>query len=126
MPSSRGFIPALRRHLPELRDPLAEEPETRRYRLFEAVTRLLAFLARETPVVLILDDLQWADASTALLLGHLLQRPRADAAARGRHVPRAAATAPRSCPTLLAPLAPRARLRADLARRASTPTRPRR
>ena len=41
--------------------------------MFEAVTRLLAFLARERPTVLILDDLQWADASTALLLGHLLR-----------------------------------------------------
>ena len=59
--------------MPELREPLAEEPETRRYRLFEGVTRLLAFVARERPVVLILDDLQWADTSTALLLGHLLQ-----------------------------------------------------
>ena len=47
--------------------------ETRRYRLFEAVTRVLAFVARERPMVLILDDLQWADTSTALLLAHLLQ-----------------------------------------------------
>ena len=59
--------------MPELREPLAEEPETRRYRLFEGVTRLLAFAARERPVVLILDDLHWADTSTTLLLGHLLQ-----------------------------------------------------
>ena len=34
---------------------------------------MLAFAARERPVVLILDDLQWADTSTTLLLGHLLQ-----------------------------------------------------
>ena len=67
------LVPALRRHLPTARDPIAEDPETRRYRMFEAVTRLLAFLARERPTVLILDDLQWADTSTALLLGHLLR-----------------------------------------------------
>ena len=34
---------------------------------------MLAFAARERPVVLILDDLHWADTSTTLLLGHLLQ-----------------------------------------------------
>ena len=67
------LVPALRRHLPAARDPIAEDPDTRRYRMFEAVTRLLAFLAQERPVVLLLDDLQWADTSTALLLGHLLR-----------------------------------------------------
>lgn len=68
------FIPALRRHAPE-RAPIEDEPEVDRYRLFAAVTRLLAFVAREHPVVLILDDVQWADASTVLLLAHMLQDP---------------------------------------------------
>jgi hypothetical protein len=67
------FVPGLRRHVPELRETLVEEPEMRRYRLFEGVTRTLAFAARERPVVLLLDDLHWADASTTLLLGHILQ-----------------------------------------------------
>jgi hypothetical protein len=67
------FVPALRKHVPEHRESLAEDPETRRYRLFEGVARMLAFAARERPVVMIVDDLHWADASTALLLGHLLQ-----------------------------------------------------
>ena len=67
------FVPGLRKHVPELKETLAEEPEMRRYRLFEGVTRLLAFAARERPVVLLLDDLHWADASTTLLLGHMLQ-----------------------------------------------------
>jgi len=39
------------------------------------VLLLLGFVARERPVVLILDDLQWADASTVLLLSHMLQDP---------------------------------------------------
>ena len=73
------LVPALRRHLPELRDPIAEDPDTRRYRLFEAVTRLLAAAARDTPTVLILDDLQWADTSTTLLLGAPPARRRATA-----------------------------------------------
>lgn len=68
------FIPGLRRSPATLADPLAVELEARRYRLFEAVTRLLAFIADEHPVVLVLDDLHWADASTALLLRHVLQQ----------------------------------------------------
>src|SRR4051794_36563419 len=67
------LVPALRRHLPELREPIAEDGETRRYRLFEAVTRVMARVAAESPTVLILDDLHWADTSTALLVGHMLQ-----------------------------------------------------
>jgi tetratricopeptide (TPR) repeat protein len=68
------FIPGLRRRAPTLVEPLAVEPEARRYRLFEAVTRVLAFIAAERPVVLILDDLHWADTSTALLLRHTVQQ----------------------------------------------------
>ncbi len=67
------FIPALRAQVPEARESLAEDADTRRYRLFEGVTRMLAFAARERPVVLLLDDLHWADASTTRLLGHLLR-----------------------------------------------------
>ena len=67
------FIPGLRRSTATLAAPLAAEPEARRYRLFEAVTRLLTYVAEESPVVLILDDLHWADASTALLLRHVVQ-----------------------------------------------------
>ncbi|MEA2151380.1 MAG: eukaryotic-like serine/threonine-protein kinase [Solirubrobacteraceae bacterium] len=68
------FIPGLRRDVPTLVEPLAVEPEARRYRLFEAVARVLAFIAAERPVVLILDDLHWADTSTALLLRHVVQQ----------------------------------------------------
>jgi tetratricopeptide (TPR) repeat protein len=68
------FIPSLRRSVPTLLEPLAVEPDARRYRLFEAVTRVLEFIAAERPVVLILDDLHWADSSTALLLRHVVQQ----------------------------------------------------
>ena len=47
------FVPGLRRHVPaRARAARPRSPETRRYRLFEAVTRVLAFAARERPVVL--------------------------------------------------------------------------
>ena len=101
------FVPGLRRHVPELREPLAEEPETRRYRLFEGVTRMLAFAARERPVVLLLDDLHWADAST-----HAAARP---PARRTRRRCGCSCSAPRARfeGELLSRAAPPAVLRAD-------------
>lgn len=50
-----------------------EDAELRRWRLFEGVARLLAGAAAERPLVLIVDDLQWADTGTLQLLGHVLQ-----------------------------------------------------
>jgi DNA-binding SARP family transcriptional activator len=47
--------------------------ESGRYRLFAAVAALLGDLADEAPVLLLLDDLHWADQSTAALLRHVLE-----------------------------------------------------
>jgi len=47
-----------------------------RYRLFEAVTSLLCAASQRSPLLLILDDLHWADKATLLLLRHLLRHPR--------------------------------------------------
>jgi tetratricopeptide (TPR) repeat protein len=65
------LIPELRRRAPELPPPLDGEPETERYRLFEAVVGLLTEISTSAPVLLVLDDLQWADRPTLLLLRHL-------------------------------------------------------
>jgi DNA-binding SARP family transcriptional activator len=53
--------------------PAEAAPEGRRYRLFEAVTGLLDELSAETPVLVLLDDLHWADQATAALLRYLLE-----------------------------------------------------
>jgi tetratricopeptide (TPR) repeat protein len=45
-----------------------------RARLFGAVTELVATAAKERPLLLVLDDLQWADDDTMLLVRHLLRR----------------------------------------------------
>jgi DNA-binding SARP family transcriptional activator len=65
------LIPELGRRIPELARAGAAELETERYRLFEAVVGLLTEISRTAPVLLVLDDLQWADRPTLLLLRHL-------------------------------------------------------
>jgi DNA-binding SARP family transcriptional activator len=42
-------------------------------RLWEGVSRFLSALARQQPVILFLDDVQWADESTLALLGYLVR-----------------------------------------------------
>jgi DNA-binding SARP family transcriptional activator len=61
--------------LPSLDGPLAGRggPDGRA-RLFDAVTALVASAAADRAVLLVLDDLQWADDDTLLLVRHLLRR----------------------------------------------------
>ena len=47
-----------------------------RHRLFERVLRLLAGLADQAPLVLVLEDLHWADESSDELLAFLAVRLR--------------------------------------------------
>ena len=42
-----------------------------RFALFDAVTRFFGVIAEETGLVLVLDDVQWADADSLQLLAHL-------------------------------------------------------
>ena len=46
-------------------------PHEARVRLYDAVLRLLAGIAEEAPVVLVVDDLHWADADTLGLLRYV-------------------------------------------------------
>ena len=65
------LVPQLADRLPGLPDALNADPETERYRLFDALLSFLGRVATTTPVVLILDDLHWAAKPTLLLLRHL-------------------------------------------------------
>ena len=51
------------------------DPGSERLLLFEAVTTLITTLSRERPLLLVLDDLQWATESTLVLLRHVLRAP---------------------------------------------------
>jgi eukaryotic-like serine/threonine-protein kinase len=60
--------------IPEVAEKLDIEPakgtdtEEARFRLFDSVTSLLLAAARDRPIVLVLDDLHWADEPSLLLL----------------------------------------------------------
>jgi DNA-binding SARP family transcriptional activator/tetratricopeptide (TPR) repeat protein len=74
-PELGRLIPELRRRLPELPPSDPGDPETDRYRLFEAVAGLLGKMSATLPVLIVLDDLHWADRPTLLLLRHLARSP---------------------------------------------------
>ncbi len=69
------LLPALHDHLPGLPEPMRSEPDSERFRLFEAATEFTAALSAVAPVVLVLDDLHWADKPSLLLLHHLFHAP---------------------------------------------------
>ena len=51
--------------------------EAERFRLFEAIDTWIQRMGDRHPVLLVLDDLQWADLPSVLLLSHLMQARRA-------------------------------------------------
>jgi class 3 adenylate cyclase/tetratricopeptide (TPR) repeat protein len=67
------LVPELADVVPDLPPPLRSDPETERYRLFDGVASWLAAAAAEEPLLLVLDDLQWAAKPTLLLLRHVLR-----------------------------------------------------
>jgi predicted ATPase/DNA-binding CsgD family transcriptional regulator len=69
-----SILPELAARLGELAPSYPLPVEQARLRLFEAVTGFLTRIAAAAPVVLVLDDLQWADAATLDLLVHVGRR----------------------------------------------------
>ncbi len=66
------LVPVLASRLEDLPPTTATDADTERYLLFAAVVDLLAVASQSDPVVLVLDDLQWADKGSLLLLRHLI------------------------------------------------------
>lgn len=63
------LIPEVKDHLAELPQVVRlDDPESSRFRLFDAVATFLAHASENQPLVMILDDLHWADESTLALL----------------------------------------------------------
>lgn len=66
------LAPPLARRV-DVREPIAADDATARFVLGEAAVDLLARAAVATPLVLLLDDLHWADATALQLLRHLVR-----------------------------------------------------
>jgi predicted ATPase/DNA-binding SARP family transcriptional activator len=67
------LLPELESRLPRATSPvLALEQE--QSRLWDAVYQLLAVASKSTPLVIVLDDIHWADGGSCQLLAHLARR----------------------------------------------------
>jgi class 3 adenylate cyclase len=69
------LAPELKAKLPDLPEPSPVPPEAEAYRLFQEATEFLLNASTSAPVLLVLEDLQWADKGTCSLLQHLARRP---------------------------------------------------
>jgi class 3 adenylate cyclase len=65
------LVPALSSRIPDLPPSRATDADTERFLLFASVVGLLSMLSAQRPVILVLEDLQWADQGSLLLLRHL-------------------------------------------------------
>ena len=65
------LVPDLPRRFPDLSGSTGD-PDAQRFRMFEAARSLIANASATWPVLLLLEDLHWADKPTSLLLAHLV------------------------------------------------------
>lgn len=68
------IIPEIHDKLPNLEKTSPFEPQQARFRLFDAISNFLSAIAASQPLVLVLEDLQWADQPSLLLLEFLAGR----------------------------------------------------
>ncbi|HKA92996.1 MAG TPA: AAA family ATPase, partial [Acidimicrobiia bacterium] len=71
------LVPDIALRFPDLPEPVRAEPDTERYLMFEAVDALLTGIAKRSPLLLVLDDLHWADRPTLALLCHIARHAEA-------------------------------------------------
>jgi adenylate cyclase len=65
------LVPELSQKLRAIPQSLPISPEQEQNRLFEAVSQFITNISKETPLLVVLDDLQWTDPSSLLLLHYL-------------------------------------------------------
>ena len=67
------LLPGLAERVAHLRPPTPAQPETERWLLFEATAQFVQAVATDRLLLLIIDDLHWAEPATLLLLRHLVR-----------------------------------------------------
>jgi len=65
------LVPQIKEKLGTIPQSLPMSPEDERNRLFEAVSQFVTNISKEAPLLVVLDDLQWTDQSSLLLLHYL-------------------------------------------------------
>lgn len=70
------LVPALAQRVPGLKAPRGSDADAERARLFEALDGLLALASADIGVLLVVDDLHWADKATLQMLRHVVASPR--------------------------------------------------
>jgi predicted ATPase/tRNA A-37 threonylcarbamoyl transferase component Bud32 len=65
------LVPDLAQRLRTVPQSLPITPEHERDRLFEAVSQFVTNISRESPLLVVLDDLQWVDQSSLLLMHYI-------------------------------------------------------
>jgi tetratricopeptide (TPR) repeat protein len=70
-PPLARLVPLLRERLPDLTQPVPLAPEEERFRLLDAASQLLIAVSQRAPLVVVLDDLHWADRGTLAMLRHV-------------------------------------------------------
>jgi tetratricopeptide (TPR) repeat protein/tRNA A-37 threonylcarbamoyl transferase component Bud32 len=67
------LVPEVRQKLGMVPQSLPISPEHERDRFFEAVSQFIVNVSKEAPLMVVLDDLQWTDQSSLLLLHYLVR-----------------------------------------------------
>jgi class 3 adenylate cyclase/tetratricopeptide (TPR) repeat protein len=65
------LTPALRERLPEIPEPAPLQPDEERFRLLDAMSRFVIAASQRAPLLLILDDLHWADRGSIAMAHHV-------------------------------------------------------
>lgn len=66
------LVPQVRARIPGLAEPPSTDADAERYLLFGAITAVMAEIAAAGSLLVVFDDLHWADKATVLLLRHLV------------------------------------------------------
>jgi class 3 adenylate cyclase/tetratricopeptide (TPR) repeat protein len=72
-PEVARMVPELRRRFPDIDEPLDLPPEQQRRYFFNAVGSFIGRGAARFPLMLVMDDIHWADEPTLLLIEHMAQ-----------------------------------------------------
>ena len=70
-PEVATLVSEIRQRFADIPESPKLEPEAERVRLFDSVTQFLKGASRSQPLVLLLDDLHWADKPSLLMLQHV-------------------------------------------------------